>query len=128
MKKYLALVASIESDEEKVDEIFENLDVDEDDDGEELDGLEVQAILSDLFVNTDRLARNARDASAVIAFADTAEKLQDIRQPFGFDRNSWSQLRTDSAKLHADLESGDPTDEQVLEQAAALAARLRPLV
>jgi hypothetical protein len=118
------------SEEDVVDEVLDDIearweanggaDDDADDDLVDLDGLDVNELLSTLFDASDRLRRNARDAQGVLRFLDNAPTLERMRMPFGFDRPVWDAVRDSTRALHERLDADDSDDDEVREHAQQL--------
>jgi hypothetical protein len=90
----------------------------------DLDGLDVNDLLSTLFGAADRLRRNARDPQGVLGFLDHAPTLERLRTPFGFDKPAWDTVLDSTRALHDLLEADDSDDDEV----RAHAQRLRDLL
>lgn len=119
-------------DEERVEEIFDQLP-DPDDPELILDGeVTVQDLLSRLFVATSQLARKPRDADSVLEVAEVMDQLERLPLPFGFESAAWKNLVALGARLHAAMVEEDSDlmldDEEVKEQAEALRATVRHYV
>jgi hypothetical protein len=118
-----------EADEEQVELVIEDLIARAGDEGlEELDGLEVNSLLTDLFVACDRLRRDVRDADGVLAAVEHGRRLTEIRTPYGFAAVTWRGLRDRSAELVDMLEGGDVDDEELRSHAHELRDVLQRLV
>jgi hypothetical protein len=125
-------------DEGAVDEILDDIEargaieVDGEEDGSvdavDLDGLDVNELLSTLFGAADRLRRNARDSNGVLGFLDNAPTLEQLRTPFGFERPAWQALVAQTQALHTLLEDDDSDDDDVQEQAQTLRDTLFELI
>jgi hypothetical protein len=97
----------------------------------ELDGIELNALLTELFVAADRLRRDARDADGVLGFVSHAEKLATARIPFGIDGATWKSVRTRVATLDGLLRAEDgeaAEDDDIRGQARALRDELHLLI
>ena len=81
-----------ESDEERVDALFEELGLHGPDDRIELEGEELTGLLNDVYLATDRLARDARDPDAVVDTVTGAREVAGVAPPLGFDERAWEQL------------------------------------
>ena len=97
-----------------------HIDDDADDAGPvDLDGLDVNDVLSKLFGATDRLRKNARDAQGVLRFLEQAPTVHRMGMPFGFERPAWNnivgQVR-DLEELLDDTASDDMDIEQRAKQ------------
>lgn len=79
----------------------------------ELDGLDVNDLLSALYEAADRLRRNARDANGVLGVLDNAPLVERMRTPFGFDRPAWSNVVEHARSLRELLEDEDSDDEEI---------------
>ena len=121
-----------EEDEERVDQIIDAIPDPDDADRVEVDGLEVQDLLSSLFVATGELARRPTDAHAVLAVVDDGARLEAMAVPFGFDDADWARLVDRVVRLRAALDPDDDTeeldDDELREQAGELRALLRTYV
>ncbi len=118
-----------EADEEQVELVIEDLIARADDEGlDELDGLEVNSLLSDLFVACDRLRRNVRDADGVLGAVRHGRRLTEIRTPFGFAASSWRGLRDRAWELVEMLEGGDVDDDELRSHAHELRDVLHRLI
>ena len=118
-----------EADEEQVELVIEDLIARADDEGlDELDGLDVNALLSDLFVACDRLRRDVRDADGVLEAVRHGRRVTEVRTPYGFAAASWRGLRDRAAELVDMLESGDVDDEELRSHAHDLRDVLQRLI
>lgn len=119
-------------DEPVFDEVVADLEAGREEGGDdglaEMDGLQLNALLSELFVATDRLRRDARDADAVLAFVEHAETLAGVRQPFGVDGATWRSLREQVAELDAMLRADDTDDADIVAHAGSLREQLHRMV
>lgn len=118
-------------DEARVDEVLDDIearweenggaaDDEGDDELVDLDGLDVNELLSTLFDAADRLRRNARDAQGVLRFLDNAPTLERMGMPFGFERPAWDAVRDATRSLHELLDADDSEDDEVQAQAQQL--------
>jgi hypothetical protein len=120
----------VHADEEaRVDEILDEIEArggrsaDGDDDAGDLvdmDGLDVNELLSTLFDAADRLRRNARDAQGVLKFLDNAPTIERMRTPFGFEPAEWRTVRDSTTALHELLDDDESDDADVRDQAQRL--------
>lgn len=121
-----------EVDEEQVELVIEDVLARADDVGlDELAGLEVNDLLSELFVACDRLRRDPRDADGVLGAVRHGRRMTEVRTPFGFAAKSWLALRGPAGELAEMLEvDGDdrPDDEDIRELAHRLRDSLHPLI
>ena len=107
-----------EVDEARVDALFEELDLHGPEDGRVLlDGEELN--LSDAFVATDKLARDAREPDAVVGVVSSAGQPSEVATPVGFDDDTWNRLTGQLAELAELLARTDDTvdDEEVSSRA-----------
>ena len=118
-----------EVDEERVELLIDDLLAREEEaQFEELDGLEVNELLSNLFVACDRLRRDPGDLDGVRGVTAHARRLAGVRTPFGFSAPSWRNLRTAASEL-LDLVEGTDTDRDDLRELAhRMSDTLRTLV
>lgn len=116
-----------ESDEERVDALFEELGLRGPDDRAVLEGEELTDFLNDVLLATDRLARDARDPDAVVDTVNGARAMAGVAPPLGFDEHTWEQLSGELAELGDVLEQedADADDEEVSSRARAVRDRLR---
>ena len=118
-----------EADEERVELLIDDLLAREEEaQFEELDGLEVNELLSALFVACDRLRRDPGDIDGVRGVVVNARRIAGVRTPFGFSAPNWRDLRNAVGDL-LDLVEGDETDsEDLREHAHRMSDTLRTLV
>lgn len=118
-----------ESDEEQVELVIDDLLARVAEEGmEELEGLEVNALLSLMFEAADRLRRDVHDGGAVLAAVEHGRRLGEVATPFGFAATSWSALRTRCLALADMLEADDSADEDISDHAARLSDALRQVI
>jgi len=118
-----------EADEERVEVLIDELLAQiEEADYEELDGLELNALLSDMFVACDRLRRDPRDPDGVTQAVTGAKRLTAVRTPFGFSAQGWRDLRSTAGNLQALVEGEDTDAEDLRELAQELSETLRKLI
>jgi len=118
-----------EDDEEHVEMIIEDLIARSDDAGrDELDGLDVNSLLSDLFVACDRLRRDVRDADGVVGAVRHGRRLTEVRTPFGFGGPAWRELRDRAGELVEMLEGGEADDDEIRAHARSLRDALQLLI
>ena len=111
-----------EEDEEQVEMVIEDLLARAAEEGlEELDGLEVNDLLSNMFTATDRLRRDVHDGPAVLAAVEHGRRIAGVATPFGFGAAQWSALRQRCEELIGQLEADDSEDEDIVD----LAHRMR---
>lgn len=111
-----------EEDEANVESVIEDLLARlGDEDREELDGLQLNDLLSAMFGAADRLRRDPFDSGARAAARDQGQRIAGIATPYGFAAAQWAALRDGSLALVALIDGEDvDTDEFVTE-----AGRLR---
>ncbi len=121
-----------EDDEDRVEEIFDALPDPDDPDLVTDDGIEVQDLLSRLFVAAGHLAKRPTDADSVVAAAEVADRLEQLSVPFGFENAVWRNLVGLSCDLRDHLTEIDPgaqvSDEELKEEAGVLRTKLRAYV
>jgi hypothetical protein len=118
-----------EDDEEQVEMVIEDLIARSDDAGrDELDGLDVNSLLSDLFVACDRLRRDVSDAAGVVGAVRHGRRLTQVRTPFGFAGQSWRALRDRADELVEMLEGGEADDDEIRAHARELRDALQLLI
>lgn len=112
-------------DEDRVEEIFEQLPDPDDPELASDESVNVQDLLSALFVSAGDLARKPRDAAAVVGVADVAEQLEHLSLPFGFEPAVWKNLVGLATNLRDALvaEEGESALED--DELRTLAAELR---
>ena len=118
-----------EADEEQVELVIEDLLARSADEGrEELEGLQVNDLLSSLFEATDRLRRDVHDRRGVLGVLEHGRRLAGTATPFGFAATSWQALR-DAATALADLiEDEEATDDEIGDVAIRLRDTLQRLI
>ena len=118
-----------EADEQRVDLVIDDLLASvEEADMVELDGLEVNDLLSDLFVACDRLRRDPRDIEGLRGVAVNARRVAGVRTPFGFSAPNWRSLRNAAGELLAMVEGDDIDEDDRRELAHRLSDALRMLI
>ena len=95
---------------------------------EELDGLEVNTLLSDLFVACDRLRRDPGDLDGLRGVVTNARRIAGVRTPFGFSAPNWRTLRNTVGELLDLVESEDTDRDDLRELAHRMSDTLRTLV
>ncbi|MCY4422536.1 MAG: hypothetical protein OXC06_05645 [Acidimicrobiaceae bacterium] len=118
-----------EADEERVEVVIDDLLAREEEaDFEEMDGLEVNSLLSDLFMACDRLRRDPRDFDGLRGVMAHARRLASVRTPFGFAAPSWRSLRNAAGDLLAMVEDEDSDEDDLRELAHRMSDTLRTLI
>ena len=118
-----------EADEERVEVVIDDLLAREEEaDFEEMDGLEVNRLLSDLFMACDRLRRDPRDFDGLRGVMAHARRVATVRTPFGFAAPNWRNLRTAAGDLLAMVEDEDSDAEDLRELAHRMSDTLRMLI
>ncbi len=118
-----------EADEERVELLIDDLLAREEEaDFEELDGLEVNDLLSDLFVACDRLRRDPGDLDGMRGVVTNARRIAGVRTPFGFSATNWRTLRHSVGELLDLVESDDTDTDDLREFAHRMSDTLRMLV
>ena len=113
-----------------IDEVSAALAAGPVDDPIDLDGLGTNELLTQVFVSADKLRRNPRDTSAIVALVDDAATVARLRTPFGLDTDEWAATAGRIAALAAlfDEEAGDLDDDQVSELASTVRVELSRMV
>ena len=118
-----------EADEERVELVIDDLLAREEEaDFDEMDGLEVNGLLSNLFVACDRLRRDPRDVDGVRGVVANARRVAAVRTPFGFSAANWRSLRNAAGDLLAMVEGEDSDEDDLREQAHQMSDALRMLI
>ena len=118
-----------EDDEEQVELVIDDLLARADElDLDELDGLEANELLSDLYLACDRLRRDPHDADGVLGAVDAGRRLTEVRSPFGFSATSWKGFRSAAAALVELLEGDDGDDDDLRELAQQLRDALQRVI
>ena len=118
-----------EADEERVELVIDDLLAREEEaDFEEMDGLAVNGLLSDLFVACDRLRRDPRDVDGARGVVANARRVAAVRTPFGFSAPNWRSLREAAGDLLAMVEGEDSDEDDLRELAHRMSDSLRMLI
>jgi hypothetical protein len=97
------------------------------------DGVDAQAVLGEVFLAADRLARRATDPDGTRRLVQAHATVATMARPFGFDEPVWTDLVAHVEALHAAVLADPGTgaalgQDRIEELAEDLRARLRPLV
>ncbi|MCY3650216.1 MAG: hypothetical protein F4Y99_04985 [Acidimicrobiaceae bacterium] len=118
-----------EADEDRVELVIDDLLAREEEaQFEELDGLEVNTLLSDLFVACDRLRKDPGDLDGIRGVVTNARRIAGVRTPFGFSAPNWRTLRNTVGELLDLVESEDADRDDLRELAHRMSDTLRTLV
>ena len=118
-----------EADEERVELVIDDLLAREEEaEFEEMDGLEVNGLLSDLFVACDRLRRDPGDFDGLRGVVASARRVAAVRTPFGFSAANWRSLRNAAGDLLAMVEGEDFDEDDLRELAHKMSDELRMLI
>lgn len=118
-----------EADEDRVELVIDDLLAREEEaQFEELDGLEVNDLLSALFVACDRLRRDPGDLDGIRGVVTNARRIAGVRTPFGFSAPNWRTLRNAVGELLDLVESEDTDRDDLRELAHRMSDTLRTLV
>lgn len=118
-----------EADEDRVELVIDDLLAREEEaQFEELDGLEVNELLSALFVACDRLRRDPGDLDGMRGVVTNARRIAGVRTPFGFSAPNWRTLRNSVGELLALVEGEDTDRDDLRELAHRMSDTLRTLV
>ena len=124
-----------EEDEDRIEPLIDQVDLnfsmdgdeianegdEDDDDGEEADGLATQDALSDLFIAADRLLHDAKDKDGVLGLVNGANAVNRFALPYGFAPGVWADIKTRSATLRDVLEGpadADAADDDAIKESA----------
>jgi len=118
-----------EADEDRVELVIDDLLAREEEaQFEELDGLEVNELLSALFVACDRLRKDPGDLDGVRGVVTNGRRIAGVRTPFGFLAPNWRTLRNSVGELLDLVESEDSDRDDLRELAHRMSDTLRTLV
>lgn len=121
-----------ERDEDAVEAIFDTIDLPEpgdDDDDEPYEGPEAMEVMSQLFVASDRLRKNALDPDGVLAAVEWSEHAERVPLPFGLSPAVWKDVVGQAVALRQAIEDDDEAgDDQIEELADSLRTQLRAYV
>lgn len=101
-----------EADEARVDELFEQLELRGPNPGIELDGEQLTALLTNLFLAAGTLAEDPDDADAVVEGHRSILELEQLAVPYGMNADSWAVLVADAVELRRLVEA-DASEEEV---------------
>ncbi len=116
-----------ESDEEAVETALDAFQV-VNDERPDLEGLDANSLLTEVFVACDRLRRDYRDDIGVGELLRLTPVLVEHRPPFGIEANQWDDIGNRSAELVALLSEGSADEEEIRLQAGGLSEVLRILI
>ena len=118
-----------EADEEQVELVIEDLLARTADEGlEEIEGLAINRLLSDMFEATDRLRRDVNDGTGVLRAIEHGRRIAGVATPFGFPATAWSTIRERCAELADMLEAEDTEDADIVDLAARLRDTLQRMI
>ncbi len=118
-----------EADEDHVEQILDELLALTADEGlEELEGLELNDLLSAMFDAADRLRRDAHDGPAVLRCVEHATRLTKVGTPFGFAATNWAQIRERCATLVEMIQSDETPDEDLVTTAGEIRDALQRVI
>ncbi|OWY62064.1 hypothetical protein B7486_60420 [cyanobacterium TDX16] len=120
----------LEADEERTEQIFDQLEAEQDDGASPKGsaGLEATEVLSELFVACDRLAKDAEDHEGVLSLVDASKLAGRIPLPFGFDPEVWAEIVAKANALRKLFEDDVDDDDEIRERATDLRTILREYV
>jgi len=117
--------------EARVDELLDQIEFPEplpEEVAEDADDEAVYQVMSDLFVNADRLAdAKAVDLAVAGDFIEAAAAAQETPAPFGVDDRTWQQVQKLASEISEKLEE-EEDDDVVIAEAATLRNALRGFV
>jgi hypothetical protein len=115
-------------DEERVDEILDEMPDPDDPDATDADTVDVQDLLGFLWEAASKLSTHPDDAHAVLTMVDSSATMEHLATPFGFDAPVWRDLASRCKGFVEVLESEDVEDgipdEEIAEMARDLAGRI----
>ena len=115
------------SDEEAIETALDAFQV-VNDERPELDGLDANTLLTEVFVSCDRLRRDHRDDTGVGEILRLTPLLTEHRPPFGIEANIWDEIGKRSIDLVDLLSEGSGDEEEIKSQAGGLAEILRSMI
>ena len=115
------------SDEEAIETALDAFQV-VNDERPELDGLDANSLLTEVFVSCDRLRRDHRDDTGVGEILRLTPLLVEHRPPFGFEANLWDEIGERAIDLVEVLSEGSGDEEEIRSQASGLSETLRSLI
>lgn len=117
----------LESDEEAVSVILDELPDPDDDGVSSDDGVALHELFDTVFMSADRLSKHPTDASATVSIVDAADLLGQVALPFGFEPAQWRTLVATVAALRDAIAPDAGSDAEPASDAdiaeAATAAR-----
>ncbi|MEZ5234628.1 MAG: hypothetical protein R2755_33615 [Acidimicrobiales bacterium] len=116
-----------EVDEQRVDELFERLDLHGPNPGIELDGESLTFLLTNLFMAAGTLAEDADDADAVLEGHRSILELEQLAVPYGMNRDAWGVLVADAVELRRLIEAEAGEDKTAVRTGGGSSADRRPL-
>ena len=114
------------SDEEAIETALDAFQV-VNDERPELDGLDANSLLTEVFVSCDRLRRDHRDDAGVGEILRLTPILVEHRPPFGIEANQWDEIGKRAIDLVELLSEGSGDEEEIKSQANGLAEILRSM-
>ena len=114
------------SDEEAIETALDAFQV-VNDERPELDGLDANSLLTEVFVSCDRLRRDYRDDTGVGEILRLTPVLVEHRPPFGIEANQWDEIGKRAIDLVELLSEGLGNEEEIKFQASGLAEILRSM-
>ncbi|MDC0223739.1 hypothetical protein OAJ92_01445, partial [bacterium] len=115
------------SDEEAIETALDAFQV-VNDERPELDGLDANSLLTEVFVSCDRLRRDYRDDTGVGEILRLTPVLVEHRPPFGIEANQWDEIGKRAIDLVELLSEGSGNEEEIKFQASGLAEILRSMI
>jgi hypothetical protein len=118
-----------ESDEARVDALFDELGLRGPDDGTVvLEGEALSGLLDEVYLGADRLSRDPSDPEAVVRYADASARLAEVAVPVGFEEETWARVQRDALSLRDVLADpdADEDDDAVSDRARVVRDHLRP--
>ena len=116
-----------ESDEEAIETALDAFQV-VNDERPDLEGLDANSLLTEVFVACDRLRRDCSDDIGVGDLLRLTPVLVEHRPPFGIEANQWDEIGNRAVELVSLLSEGSGDEEEIQLQASGLSETLRILI
>lgn len=107
------------ADEEAVSLVLDEVVADDDDLISSDDGVALHDLLGIVFTTSSKLVKRPRDAASIVSVVESAELLERLAVPFGFDAHQWKVLVESVTDLVTVIDVDKVPDEEI-SQAATL--------
>lgn len=123
-------LAVLATDEEAVSLVLGEITETDDDTISSDDGVALQELLGDVFTSSSKLVKKPRDAAALVTMAGSAELLEHLALPFGFEPHQWKVVVGAVTDLHTviDVDADSIIDDQVRQAATLVRDTVRAYV